>query len=95
MGDQEIGTDPHDLPTDKQHEQVATHHQQNHGTGKQRDDRKETIVTGIPDHVSGRVDVNDAADPCDQNQQEDGKLVDIQTKVDDEISGLHESVERN
>ncbi len=39
--------------------------------------------------------MNDAADPCDQNQEEDGELVDIQTKIDDEIFGLHESVERN
>ena len=53
MRNQEIRTQAHDFPKYVQHEQIPAHHQHEHGKGKECNDRKEPVISGIPDHIPG------------------------------------------
>ena len=52
MRNQQIGANPHYLPTNQQHQKVATHDQQNHRKSKQGNDSKKTIISGLSYHVT-------------------------------------------
>ena len=84
--DQEVRTEAHHLPTDQQHQEVPTHDQQDHGEGKQGDDRKEAMVSRVPDHVPGGIHMHDTAHSRNQEQKQDRELINKKVEIDGQRS---------
>ena len=55
---QQVRHQAHRFPAKEQLQQVVTHHQHQHGEGKQGDVREETVVTVIFFHITHRVDMH-------------------------------------
>ena len=85
--DQQVGAQPHPFPTDKQQQQVLGHDQHQHGGGKQVEIGKIARHVRILGHVADRVDVDQKADPGNDQDHDRGQGIDPQGKVDVQLSG--------
>ena len=77
MADEEIGTQPDRFPKDEKLEEIVGHHQHQHGEGKQGDVREKPGISWLPMHVADRINVDEAADDCHQQQHRCIQLIDV------------------
>ena len=56
--DQQIRHQPDSFPAEKQLHEIISHHQHQHGKGKQRDVAEEALIAGVFRHIAYCVDVH-------------------------------------
>jgi hypothetical protein len=59
---QQIRNHTHCLPSEKELQEVVTHYQHQHRKGKERDVRKESVITLLTLHITNGVDMNHQRD---------------------------------
>ncbi len=80
--DEEIGTEPHSLPSDEHDGIIGPKHQQQHGEYKEVHVGKKTVESRIVFHVTHRVHMNHKAYPGNNQQHQHRKRIDEEGKRD-------------
>ena len=80
--DQQVRGEADALPADEQDQVVVGQDQQQHGGDEQVEEAEEAAPPLVVGHVADGVDVDQAAYSGDQQDEDDGQLVDQQSGVD-------------
>ncbi len=82
--DQEVAAQAHALPTDEEDEKIRAENQGEHEENKQVEINKVAHRAPVAVHVPNRVNVNEGADPGDDQRHHRGKRIEHETGVDSE-----------
>ena len=72
---QQIRTQPDQLPTDKHHDGIVRQNQKKHASHKKIEVAKKLSVSRVVSHVTSRVDVNERSDEGDETYHHGAKPV--------------------
>ena len=87
VADQQVGGQAHAFPADVEHQVAVGQHQQQHGGHEQVEVAEEPPAAGIVVHVADRVDVDQRADPGDQ--QDEGQRQRVEQEADVDLEAAH------
>src|SRR5246127_4129947 len=90
---EQIRTQPHALPTDKERQQVVRHHQDQHEENKQIEVDEKARHPLIVGHIAEGIDVDEKADAGDDQQHHRAEVVDLKGKLYLERAGLDPGIE--
>ena len=83
--DQQVAAQAHAFPSDEQQHVVRGEHQDEHEKHEQIQVGEEAVVAAFVRHVAGGIDVDEPADAGDDQQHDDGELIDLQIEARAEV----------
>ena len=83
--DQQVRAEPDSFPSDEHHHVVRSEHEQQHHEHEEIEVGEEARVALLVRHVAGGVDVDQEADPRDDQQHRAGERIDAEREVDGEV----------
>ncbi len=86
VADEQVGAEPDALPSDEEDDIVVPHHQQEHRDHEEVHVGEEAREAFLPVHVPDRIQMDQEADPRDDQQHDAGERIDQEGEVDREIA---------
>ena len=86
IADQEIGTESHPFPADKEHHIVVPHDEEQHGDHEEVHVGEESREPILSVHVADGVDVNQKSDSRDDEQHDARERIDEIGQIDGEVA---------
>jgi hypothetical protein len=86
--DEKIGAEADALPAHEHHKEVRSHDQDEHGKGEQVEAGEVARRAALAGHVSGGIDVDQEADPCDDQDHDRAQGVELERQRRLESAGL-------
>ena len=87
--DEQVGTEPDSLPTDKHQEEIVSQHQRQHREHEQIQVGKEAIEAGVAAHVADRKDVNQEPDERHEERIRSTQTIHRQAEVGAKLPDLN------
>src|SRR5690606_26159082 len=86
VADEQVGTQTHQLPENKEEEEVVGQYQAQHAERKEGEDRVITLVTDVAVHIAGGVNMHQQADEGDDDQHHRRQLIHLEAQVQTQVA---------